>query len=86
MAGDYNNNGVVDMADYVLWRNGGPLANEGDNAGTVDAGDYTYWRAHFGNTSGSGSSLGGGAVPEPTALLLGLIATLAFSFTSSRNR
>ena len=24
--GDYNNNGTVDAADYVLWRNGGPLA------------------------------------------------------------
>ena len=23
---DYNDNGVVDAADYVLWRNGGPLA------------------------------------------------------------
>src|SRR4051794_3444149 len=26
--GDFNNNGTVDAADYVLWRNGGPLANE----------------------------------------------------------
>ena len=30
--GDYNGNGVVDMADYVLWRNGGPLQNEVDIA------------------------------------------------------
>ena len=26
--GDYNDNGIVDAADYVLWRNGGPLENE----------------------------------------------------------
>ena len=26
VAGDYNNNGVVDAADYVLWRNGGHTA------------------------------------------------------------
>ena len=36
VAGDYNNNGVVDMADYVLWRNGGPLQNEVASTGTVD--------------------------------------------------
>ena len=28
VSGDYNGNGVVDMADYVLWRNGGPLQND----------------------------------------------------------
>jgi hypothetical protein len=27
--GDFNNNGVVDAADYVLWRDGRPLQNEG---------------------------------------------------------
>ncbi len=42
--GDYNNNGVVDMADYVLWRNGGPLQNEVASTGTVDAADYDAWR------------------------------------------
>ena len=71
--GDYNDNGVVDGADYVLWRNGGPLQNEVDNPGTVNAADYTAWRARFGNTSGSGSGLGGAAgVPEPATLGLGL--------------
>ncbi len=74
--GDYNNNGVVDMADYVLWRNGGPLQNEGASTGIVDAADYTFWRAHFGNTSGSGSSLGGGNVPEPGAAVLLIIGGL----------
>ena len=34
--GDYNNNGKVDAADYVLWRNGGPLQNEVTTPGTVD--------------------------------------------------
>jgi hypothetical protein len=68
--GDYNNNGVVDMADYVLWRNGGPLQNESESPGVVDAADYQFWRAHFGNTSGSGSSLGGSSVPEPASIVL----------------
>jgi hypothetical protein len=71
--GDYNNNGTVDAADYVLWRKGGPLANEVDNPGTVNAQDYTEWRARFGNSgSGAGSGTTGSAssraaVPEPNA-------------------
>jgi hypothetical protein len=84
--GDYNNNGVVDMADYVLWRNGGPLQN--DPTPGVQAADYDFWRSHFGNTGGgvggtstltrglvsyvtSFSGLGSGSsVPEPTVLIL----------------
>jgi hypothetical protein len=77
VSGDYNNNGVVDAADYVLWRNGGPLANEVDAPGTVNAADYTEWKARFGNTSGSGSGLGTGAVPEPASALLTSLAGLA---------
>jgi hypothetical protein len=77
--GDYNGNGVVDAADYVLWRNGGPLQNEVNNPGTVSQEDYTEWRARFGNTSGSGSGLNAAQVPEPavaTMLLLGLVVAL----------
>jgi len=71
--GDYNGNGAVDAADYALWRNGGPLANEVDTPGTVNAADYSAWRARFGNTSGSGSSLTAAAVPEPTTLFLAIV-------------
>ncbi len=71
VAGDYNGNGVVDAADYVLWRNGGPLQNEIDTPGTVNAADYTAWRARFGATSGAG--LGAAQVPEPGCLALLLV-------------
>jgi hypothetical protein len=71
--GDYNGNGVVDMADYVLWRNGGPLQNEVNTPGTVDASDYDAWRARFGNTSGAGAGLGSSAVPEPSCIVLLLV-------------
>ncbi len=79
LPGDYNNNGTVDAADYVLWRKGGPLANEVETPGTVNAADYTAWRTRFGN-SGSGSGAGASAntvVPEPTTALLLLTGVLA---------
>ena len=71
--GDYNNNGKVDAADYVQWRNGGPLQNEVATVGIVTPEDYTEWRSRFGNPPGSG--LGNAAVPEPaTAMLLMMVA------------
>jgi len=77
--GDYNGNGIVDGADYVMWRNGGPLQNEVDSPGTVNAQDYVEWRARFGNTSGAGT-VGPAAVPEPgmaVLLSLAIVALLA---------
>jgi hypothetical protein len=76
--GDYNGNGAVDAADYVVWRDGGPLQNEGASPGVIDNEDYNFWRTRFGATSGSGAAT---AVPEPTSALLliaGLLAGLAY--------
>jgi len=78
--GDYNDNFVVDAADYVLWRNGGPLKNEVNTVGTVDLSDYDAWRARFGNTSGSGSA----AVPEPA--VMGLFFSLLVGCALARRR
>ena len=67
LIGDYNNNGTVDLADYVLWRNGGPLQNEGTTPGVVTSEDYGVWRANFGRTFGAGSAeQGAGSHPEGT--------------------
>ena len=65
--GDYNNDGTVNAADYVLWRNGGPLENEVDVPGAVNEADYTEWRARFGKATGSGAgnSVAIASVPEP---------------------
>jgi hypothetical protein len=80
--GDYNNNGKVDAADYVLWRDGGPLANEVDTPGTVNGADYTEWRARFGNP-GSGAAAG---VPEPTSIMLVILGLMGVSISCRRHR
>jgi hypothetical protein len=77
MAGDYNGNGVVDAADYAVWRKNaggaGGSASVGDSEpdGDVDNDDYTFWRSRFGNGGpGAGSSLGTSNVPEPASTVL----------------
>ena len=87
--GDYNNNGRVDAADYVVWRK-----NEGTNnrlpnnsiPGPIGPAHYQQWRANFGNPPGAGAALGAAAVPEPTAwvLVLGAIACWAIWSGGSR--
>jgi hypothetical protein len=70
--GDYNDDGTVDAADYVVWRK-----NPG---GIYTPDDYNTWRAHFGETIGSGAGAGfaNSNVPEPTGWLMLLfgIATM----------
>ncbi len=83
--GDYNGNGKVDAADYVLWRNGGPLANEVDVRGITNAADYTEWRARFGNPGGPGAGASA-AVPEPFAAFLLAMAASFFGIWRGRRR
>ena len=73
-AGDYNEDGTIDAADYVLWRdtNGQAVTAwdgaDGTGDGMVTQEDYDVWRTNFGKTIpnlGSGSSLV--PVPEPSA-------------------
>lgn len=76
--GDYNGNGIVDAADYTVWRDSlgstTNLAADGNGSGVIDSGDYDVWKANFGNYSGSGAGANS-AVPEPaTAVLLILSA------------
>lgn len=60
--GDYNSDGVVNAADYTVWR---------DNiGGGFLPPDYGVWTTHYGEGAAAGLS-----VPEPSALTLLLIAS-----------
>lgn len=51
-AGDYTRDGVVDAADYALWRDAfttGDLAADGDGDLDVDADDRTVWASAYGS-------------------------------------
>jgi cyclophilin family peptidyl-prolyl cis-trans isomerase len=83
--GDYNRNGIVDAADYALWRKTrGTLVTpgsgaDGDGNGTVNDNDYVVWRSNLGNirgiSAGSGlENLSAGNIPEPAGVMLAVIA------------
>lgn len=84
--GDFDDSGVVNMADYVVWRDNlgkTVLADTGNGAdgngnGVIDAGDYAVWRAHFGQSPSFGFGVSD-AVPEPSiAVLLFIGCALGF--------
>ena len=74
--GDFNGDGTVNLADYVVWRNNlgaseGELLSGNGNGDVIDSTDYDLWKQNFGN--GASPALGGvGAaqVPEPSAFAI----------------
>ena len=86
LAGDFNSNGVVDAADYVMWRKNVGTNNALPNnliGGTIGMAQYNQWRANFGNSApGAGSSTGAtanAAVPEPATLVMLMFAAAGVS-------
>lgn len=92
--GDYNGNGTVDAADYAVWRKAVSLGstslpNRGTGImGVVGSADYDFWKSRFGATSGAGagSLFGGAAVPEPSSVLLALLAVVSTFGMFGRSR
>jgi hypothetical protein len=79
LLGDYNENGVVDAADYVIWRNNQGttimLPND-DIGGTIGADHYNQWRENFGTATPGG--IGAASVPEPASAALICVALLGW--------
>jgi autotransporter-associated beta strand protein len=83
ITGDYNNDGIIDLADYVAWRKN-PSAFGGDPAG------YDAWRMNFGSTpapGGGSKGLGDNpSVPEPTGVVLLLVGAIGMLVQVARRR
>ncbi|MGI9457851.1 MAG: PEP-CTERM sorting domain-containing protein, partial [Aeoliella sp.] len=88
--GDYDNNGMVDTADYTVWREqlGATLTlpNEDPTVtpGQVTIEDYTVWKNNFGMTAAAGSATSFAVVPEPTCIALLISGTGLLSMCRSR--
>ena len=68
-SGDYNSNGTVDAADYVVWRNA--------LGSTYSQLDYDAWRKGFGNVIGNSPRLmANQAIPEPAAAALAIVCVV----------
>jgi outer membrane protein assembly factor BamB len=83
LAGDFNTDGTVDAADYLVWRNG--LGT------TYTQADYNTWRANFGRSAAgaaavaeSSSDRSFASLPEPTSVVL--LAFGALAIPASRRR
>ena len=81
LIGDYNGDGVVDAADYTVWRDsvGAGVAAfagaDGNGDGVVDDADHAVWAAHFGASLEAAMAR---AVPEPAGMALVLLAGIAW--------
>jgi hypothetical protein len=84
LAGDYNDDGLVDAADYTVWRDtlgatGANLPADGDGDQIIGPGDYQVWRTNFG-AAGATALSAVAVVPEPSAI--GSLATMAIALVS----
>jgi phosphatidylinositol-3-phosphatase len=77
VAGDFDHNGSVDAADYVLWRQ--------KLASNYSPTDYGLWRSHFGQSAMTVAAAFA-IIPEPPVPSLSLIAAALGMNCATRNR
>jgi endonuclease I len=90
LAGDFNRDGSVDSADYIVWKksNGTSTANfagaDADGSGFVDGADLDWWQQNFGLVATPG---GGGSsyVPEPAGVVIGVTAMIGLLVARRRD-
>ena len=78
VAGDFDADGHVDGADFLVWQrtlgSTSELDADGDNSGIVDAGDLAVWQNNF----GVGGNAAAARIPEPTTLVLAALVLVPF--------
>ena len=85
--GDYNEDGIVDAADYTVWRDNlgaiaGTLPNDPDG-GVIGANQYNTWRTNYSSQQAT-IALTGTTVPEPLGLAMAAVGLAMLS--SGRRR
>jgi hypothetical protein len=78
--GDFDGDGDADGADFVTWQTHFPATSDmtaatgdADNDGDVDGADFVVWQTNFSSSLSAGTT----SVPEPPAILIAAIATVA---------
>jgi hypothetical protein len=73
IAGDFNDDGVVDAADYVLWRRNHNTVNGLPNdpiGGHITVAQYVLWRTNFGRSTNDTTTLDAMNLPEPSITIV----------------
>ncbi|QDT70025.1 hypothetical protein MalM25_29690 [Planctomycetes bacterium MalM25] len=82
-AADLNNDGVVDAADYTVWRDAaasGDPNGDVNSDGQINDADFGQWRDYYGVGTGDEASAGSLGVPEPASLVgLGILLAIGHS-------
>lgn len=76
-AGDFDNDGDVDGADFLVWQRGG-------SPSPLSPADLATWKANFGASATVNVGAAVGAVPEPTALVSAMVALCGLGLWRSR--
>ncbi|WP_425395626.1 PEP-CTERM sorting domain-containing protein [Aeoliella sp.] len=90
--GDFNADGVVNIADYVVWRNNlgsldeTTISMNGYLNGVVDSADYGLWKSNFGHVCPMPMPMlsATASVPEPSTVVL--LSTVALLGVALRRR
>lgn len=73
LPGEFNADGIVDAADYTVWR---------DGLGTIySPDDYDAWKAHFGQSVDTLAATPAARVPEPTTQTFAMLGMMLFTTT-----
>lgn len=85
LTGDFNGDGRVDAADYLVWRNTigqsvSPYAGaDADGNGVIQGADMLLWKSHYGRAAAA-AAVAAQPVPEPaTGVLAALVAAWGIS-------
>jgi hypothetical protein len=91
LPGDFNSDGSVDSADFLIWRmnenTAVDLPNDNGISGMIGQAHYDLWRANFGQVAGGGTALPAAtnaAVPELSSFALAIVVCGALGLTNRR--